>query len=250
MFYFIASIGLIGGLFSIFWAIPAFVLARYFPKLKIQGQKAVVKGTSLLMSCQPWYRAQLDFKKSLITRPGKVLFVANHRSHLDVFVFLTQIPGIRIFANKYIFKVPFLGIMMRLTEQIPVEQNKMDSFVRGIETLKEIIESGGRALIFPELTRCPPGHKGTLRFSSAPFRAALDTKAIVIPIVIRDTDQVWPRGKMEIHWGVTVNFKMLEPISSTNFASADDLAAHVRNVIDLELGERPVHPLRPREVMI
>lgn len=204
------------------------------------------------MWVQPWFKPQLDFKKysEIKKNNPKVLFVANHRSHLDVFVLLTRIPGIRIFANAYVFKVPFLGMMMRYMEQIPVEQNRMDSFISGLEVLKERIASGENALIFPELTRCPAGLRGTQSFSSAPFKAAMDAGCVVVPIVIKDTDRVWPRGKMEINYAFPVSFKMLDAIPTNAFSSADELRSRVRANIDAELGEKPVYPPRPREITV
>jgi 1-acyl-sn-glycerol-3-phosphate acyltransferase len=252
MAYFIASIAVVGFIFSYVGAIPIYILARFFPKLKSRADRNVMYGVNVLMWTQPWYKPQLNFTKysEIKKNNPKILFVGNHRSHLDVFVLLTRIPGIRVFANKYIFKVPFLNVMMKYTEQIPVEQNRLDSFIKGLEIVKERIVAGENVFVFPELTRCPVGHRGTQNFSSAPFKAAMDVGAVIVPVVIKNTDRAWPRGKMEISFGSQISFKMLDAIPSSDFSSADELRNQVRIKIDAELGERPIYPLRPREITV
>ncbi len=121
---------------------------------------------------------------------------------------------------------------MRYTEQIPVERNRLDNFMQAIEVLRNKMETGENAFVFPELTRCDPGLQGTQNFSTAPFKAARDADAVVIPIALKNTDRVWPKGSMQLRFGEKVDFRMLEPIPARAFATAEELTQYVKQRID------------------
>ncbi len=204
--------------------VPLFLLGFIFPVCNVWTEFVLHRGTSLLMNLQTWYQARLSIAiepKSSSRKPQIIL--SNHRSHLDAFLFLATIPGVRMLARKSLFFIPFLGGMMRITRQIPAKRGMVTSLQRAMEELKLRALEGQNVLIFPEMTRCQPGFDGIQPFSILPFQMALQIQAEIIPVVLKGTDQVWPKGK----WGIVSNHLIqafsLPKICASQFESSAEL---------------------------
>ena len=127
--------------------------------------------------------------------------------------------------------------MMYLSKQIPAARGEITSLSRAVERATDMVHSGERVLIFPEMTRCEPGFKGTQAFSLLPFQAAFKAKLLIVPIVFKRTDEVWPKGENEIHFDVKVSVKSLETIDSAQFPSVLELKDFVQAKINQELNQ-------------
>lgn len=174
----------------------------------------------------------------------KFLIVSNHRSHLDVFLFISKIDGLQLIAKKALFKVPVLSLMMKLTRQIPAEKGDWKSFEEATQIMQQRIHEGERLLVFPEFKRCESGQLGMNTYSTLPFQIAMKENAKVLPVVVYGTDKVWPKGSLHLK---SLNQKQyvvaLEAIDSSTFASAKDLRDKV-----FEISENKLKELAAREL--
>jgi 1-acyl-sn-glycerol-3-phosphate acyltransferase len=184
------------------------------------------------MRIQPWFAGTIAVSNRDLPAFGGCLTVSNHRSHLDAFILLSHIQGVRILSRKSLFRIPFLGWMMRAMRQIPVESGNVESFVSAMDRVREWIEQGERVHVFPEMTRCPPGMRGTQEFIAAPFHAAIKAHAAVFPIVFLGTDDVWPKGSFSLSFRRKVEARLLDPILPGQFTSAAELRSEARRRID------------------
>lgn len=232
LLYFIFMIGLIGALLAYGVCTPLYLLGRVFPGLKKRADYCLCRGIYLLMSVQPWLDAKIDLSVLEKTSGRGRLLVSNHRSHLDAFILLSRVEGIRIFAKSTLFSIPFLGLMMRLTEQIPVKRGRMDGFFAAMDAVRDRLRKQQTVHIFPEMTRCAPGFQGTRNFSSAPFAVAMQEQVPIVPIVFRDTDQVWPKGTFGLSFRHPIVITALDPIDPREFSSVDALRAETKRRID------------------
>jgi 1-acyl-sn-glycerol-3-phosphate acyltransferase len=236
--YFFLTIGIFGIFVGYGMIVPLALLGRRWPLFQTLSDRIMLYGIRVLFFCQPWFVAHLDSSQiqgGQAKGARKVLFVSNHRSHLDVFLFLTVIPGVRILAKKALFSVPFLAPYMRFTRQIPVEQGRIDLFLEAMERVRERIELGENVLVFPELTRCPAGYQGTQNFSLAPFKVAKDIGALVIPVVVQETDTVWPKGRLGLSFRRPVRLKILEPLNPDNYETSESLKTAAQERINSQL---------------
>lgn len=127
---------------------------------------------------------------------GGCIVVVNHMSHIDPlttahFVYdHGRLP--RYLAKSGLFKVTFVGMMLRATGQIPVERLTADA-VGAYDAAVAAVRAGECLVVYPEgtLTRDPDLWPMTGKTGAA--RIALKTGAPVIPVA---------------HWGVQ---EMLEP---------------------------------------
>ena len=196
-----------------------------------------------LLSIQPWMKADIKIdlsglrKSAIEATPGAdltptgALIVSNHRSHLDAFILLSRIPGLRILAKSTLFYVPGLGPMMWGSQQIPVER-KIDAFFKAMNLVRSRLQGGNFVHIFPEMTRCEPGHKGTRQFSSLPFLIAIQQKVPILPIVFVGTDDVWPKSRFGLAFRKPMRAISLPIVNPENFSSAESLRTEVRRRIN------------------
>jgi len=125
-----------------------------------------------------------------------------------------------------------LGLMMRASKQIRVERGRLDAWVKAMEDVRIKHGQGERVHIFPEMTRCPPGHKGLLPFTLGPFAAAIQEDVVVIPLVFRDTDLAWPKGEAGLRFRQPIVARTLKLVRAKDFASAEDLRTAVYQQIE------------------
>ena len=143
--------------------------------------------------------------------------------------------GIRVLAKSALFRIPFLALMMRTSRQIRVDHADLGAWVRAMDEVAARLGRGETVHIFPEMTRCPRGFVGVRPFALAPFLAALKEGAMVLPIVIKGTDEVWPKGRFELNFRMPVHVRTLSPLHPADFASAKELMTAARQQIEVAL---------------
>lgn len=234
MIFFLLTIGVIGLTFQVLAYFPMYMLSLAFPRLAGMQDRIMRDGIWILMHVQPWFKGDIHIQMPDAAGRG-VLLVSNHRSHLDVFILLSRISGIRILAKSTLLRIPGLSIMMRTSRQIGVERGRLDAWMRAMAEVKNRLRLGERVHVFPEMTRCPRGFQGVQPFTAGPFLAAMQEKAWVVPIVFRGTDDVWPRGFMGLNFRKPVSVQSLPPINTADFLSVDHLRSEVHKRIEAAL---------------
>jgi 1-acyl-sn-glycerol-3-phosphate acyltransferase len=230
--YFLVTITVLGCSLSFLAFFPLIALSNFIPAVGSWPDAVMAFGVGILMRVQPWLKARVRLN---VPQEGRVLFVSNHRSHLDVFFLLAGIPGIRILARSTLFRIPGLGLMMRATRQIGVERGRIDAWVAAMKKVGERLRQGERVHIFPEMTRCPQGFQSVQQFTAAPFLVAIQEDAVVVPLVFRNTDGVWPKGEVGLHFREPVEVVSLPPMRARDFATAESLKTEVWKRIDQAL---------------
>jgi 1-acyl-sn-glycerol-3-phosphate acyltransferase len=224
LFYFLCTIVVIGSVFTLPLYFPLMALGLLVPAVSGWPDRIMSTGVTFLMSVQPWLKARV--RLSLPDTKG-VLLVSNHRSHLDVFFLLAGVTGVRILARSNLFKIPGLGFMMRASRQIGVERGRIDAWVQAMKAVAERLRAGETVHIFPEMTRCPQGFQSVQPFTAGPFLVAIQEDATIVPVVFKNTDGVWPKGEVGLHFRRPVEVTSLEPLRARDFANADALKAEV-----------------------
>lgn len=225
--YFFLTIGVIGAIGAYALAFPLAVVGRFYKPSRKASDFILQNGIFFLMWVQPWFRnAQVIVELPQAPYPKGLLVVANHRSHLDAFVILSRFKGVRMFATRSLFFNPFIGPMLWATRQIPVDRSP-DGFVRAIAEIGNRLDQGELVLVFPELTRCSPGYTGVQSFSASPFQVAIKRGTPILPLVIANTDGVWPKGEFNIHRSRPIQVKTLKIVET----HPDMTAVQVRNSV-------------------
>ncbi|HEX4003859.1 MAG TPA: lysophospholipid acyltransferase family protein [Candidatus Acidoferrales bacterium] len=120
------------------------------------------------------------------------IFAANHASNLDGIILLPAIPQrTALFAKKELFRLPVLGLGMRLAGFVPVDRGGR-SAAAGVATAVDTLKRGLSVFVFPEGTRSPDGRLQP--FKKGAFAMAIESGAPIVPVTIAGTHRLMPRG--------------------------------------------------------
>lgn len=144
--------------------------------------------TGLRVEGAEWLREQ--------KRPA--ILAANHVSHADTVVLLAALPDrareqtVVGAAADYWYQRPMLGRLVGLAlNTFPFARTGSAQAV--LHSSSQLLKSGWNLLIYPEGTRSPDGRMG--RFTPGVGHLANETRSPVVPIHVRGTHRVMPKGR-------------------------------------------------------
>lgn len=177
------------------------------------------------------------FDREKIYRNGPVIFVSNHQSLFDIFIFYSFLDvSFRWMAKKSLFKLPIVGPAMKAAEYIPVEREDRKKAMQSLFEAAEQIRSGKSVIIFPEGTRGKIDGN-MLPFKKGSFILAKKANVVIQPIAIWGSQYIIPveRDKFfqRIYPG-KVWAKVCNPIFPEEYKnlSVDELSEHLRKVLE------------------
>jgi 1-acyl-sn-glycerol-3-phosphate acyltransferase len=170
-----------------------------------------------------------DFRVSgvRITDPRRpYVAVSNHESLLDIFL-ISHLPWEMKWVSKIeVFRIPVMGWMMRLADDICVRRNDPRSRAKALAEIKARLARRVSVMIFPEGTRSPRGGD-LLPFHDGAFRAAIETGLPILPMVVAGTRDAMAKGSLLIR-RARAEVRVLDPIETAHLTSADVAALRDR----------------------
>jgi len=176
--------------------------------------------------------ATLDPRQSYVVMP-------NHLSTVDIWAIFVAVPvPLRFIAKKQLGQIPLFGWAMRAGRFLFIDRQNATSARRTIDGAADRIRQGCSVVIFPEGTRSRDGRLGA--FKKGGFHLAINSGAQIVPVTIRGTREVMPRGSVLIYAGV-VDIEIGAPVVTTGLGPADRqaLLEDVRARVATMLGEDP-----------
>ena len=162
------------------------------------------------------------------TRP--VIIMCNHSSLYDIPVAIIALnTSMRFVAKKELFQLPIFGATIKRAEFISIDRSDHEQAVKDLERAKEKMLSGINLWMAPEGTRSKDGKLA--KFKRGAFHVAIDTNALIIPIVIKDIHKVQAGDDLRLYLNQEVEVEVCEPIDSQKFdiSSRKELIEMVRN---------------------
>lgn len=160
---------------------------------------------------------------------GSYVFIANHRSYMDVPVVLSTISAqFRFMANKNLFRIPFIGYHLHRAGHLAVDNaNPRESLRSMTEAARVIQKNGISILIFPEGGRT----EGELRqFKDGAAYIAIKAGVPVVPVALIGMRAILPMHSGELRGG-GITLRVGEPIPTI------DLRLQDRTRLSVELHE-------------
>ena len=143
-----------------------------------------------------------------IPQDGPFIIVANHSSLLDPIILGVSIkPKIIFVAAAYLFKIGWLGYLLRKANSIPVQR---ENDIKAIKQSLKILQQGGVLGIFPEggIDR----QKNNLPVRAGAAYLATKVGVPIVPIKIKGADKVLPRGAKFIRSLNKIEVEIKKPI--------------------------------------
>lgn len=147
------------------------------------------------------------------------IYMSNHQSYFDVFALLAYLPvDFKFIMKKELMRIPILGFAMRRAGYIGIDRENPRRTVKSMNQAADKIKRGISMVMFPEGTRSPDG--SIQEFKRGGFNLAIKSGADIIPVAIRDSHRIVPKGSLKIRKG---SFEMCigHPISLQDYRKKD-----------------------------
>lgn len=147
------------------------------------------------------------------------VFAANHLSQFDIFAlqgYLTM--DFRWLAKKELFQIPIFGAAMRMVGYIPVDRSRGRKALVSLNEAAARVAAGTSVVIFPEGTRSKDGKLHP--FKSGAMVLAIKAGVPIVPVAIKGTYEVLPKGKLLARSG-HVELTIGSPIETKGLKNAD-----------------------------
>lgn len=157
-----------------------------------------------------WWSCRLLFKIEFrgvdnIPREGACIITPNHVTYFDpIWITIPMPRRVYYMAWHKPFRIPVLGLMMRMFGAFPVNLDVTGDASAQREAT-ELLRKGRALVIFPEGGRTRTGK--LMPFKMGAFRLALAHGIPIVPVTIKGAETVWPVGQMLPRLGkVTVTY--------------------------------------------
>jgi 1-acyl-sn-glycerol-3-phosphate acyltransferase len=170
------------------------------------------------------------------------VFMSNHRSHFDPLAVVAALREfqLRWVAKRELTRVPFFGWALRATKHVIIDRSNTTQAVATLRAARAQMLEGISVVIFPEGTRSE-GADALLPLKKGGFMLALETGFPIVPIAVRGSRAILPKGSWRIVGG-EIEVVVGAPIAVEG-AERDELIERVRAFM-LEHLDVPVAPGR------
>jgi 1-acyl-sn-glycerol-3-phosphate acyltransferase len=191
----------------------------------------------------PWARAILWLSGTKVEVKGREnvnpeiprIYMTNHQSYFDILGLLASLPvDFKFILKQELMRIPLFGFAMGRAGYIGIERKDPRKAVQSMRKAAERIKNGASVLIFPEGTRSIDGHLQA--FKRGGFKLALKSGCDIVPVVVKGSLRIMPKGSFTIRKGSFV-LSIGNPIPVRNYAAKEmnALMARVREEMSKEL---------------
>jgi 1-acyl-sn-glycerol-3-phosphate acyltransferase len=199
-------------LFTALWTpvvAVVYLLTAWWDRRRFWAGSTFRLGAKILIALNPWWHCRI-----IGDPPARDLHpfvaVSNHESMADILIIGTLPWEMKWMSKESIFRIPFLGWMMRMAGDVSVKRNSVKSRGEAYAKTREWIERGASVMIFPEGTRSKT--REMLPFRNGAFRLAAETGRPVQPIAVSGTRDAIRKGT-GVFGRADVVVRILEPLS-------------------------------------
>ena len=145
--------------------------------------------------------------------------IANHESMADIVVLYKTRMQFKWVAKESLFKVPFIGWCLSLTEHIKLARGEYSSIKKVYREAAQWLRKDMSVLFFPEGTRSDTDEMNV--FQNGAFKLAIKKKKPILPICIKGTRDAIPKGSWIFKSKVFASVTVLPPVETFSFGPGD-----------------------------
>jgi 1-acyl-sn-glycerol-3-phosphate acyltransferase len=173
-----------------------------------------------------------------IDKQKAYIFIPNHLSFFDIFSLLAYLPvDFKFILKKELIRIPILGWSMKRAGYISIDRSSPAKARRTLEQAVDRIKRGTSLVMFAEGTR---GYNGRLQpLKRGAFQLAMASGVPVVPVAIKGTREIMPKGSFTIRKGSIV-IQLKKPIETVTYTkqTMPDLIERVSGSITAMLEEQ------------
>jgi putative phosphoserine phosphatase/1-acylglycerol-3-phosphate O-acyltransferase len=155
------------------------------------------------------------------------VFIFNHRNNFDVFMAGRLVErDYTSVGKKELASNPLAAGIGKLVDAVFIDRTDTKSAVEALAPVQEAVRKGLSLIVSPEGTRSAGRDVG--QFKKGPFRIAMAAGVPIVPIVIRNADEIAPRNASLMRSG-TVDMCVLPPIP-TEAWTVENLSHNIAEV--------------------
>jgi 1-acyl-sn-glycerol-3-phosphate acyltransferase len=208
------------GLCIVLW-LPAMALVRLATARSDPGRYTVGlmfrKIAVVTAALNPLWRFRFSGSPPADPRRPYVV-VATHESFADILL-ISHLPWeMKWLSKAELFRIPFLGWLMRLAGDIPVRRGEGRSAVEALQACRRVLGEKVSVMVFPEGTRSASGE--LLPFKDGAFRLAVTARVPILPLALSGTGPALPKRGFLFGWS-RAEVRVLEPIETTGLTTKD-----------------------------
>jgi 1-acyl-sn-glycerol-3-phosphate acyltransferase len=136
-----------------------------------------------------------NYGNEAYTKPA--VYIANHSSFLDILVTTMLNPHLVLLTNRWVWRSPVFGAVVRMAEYYPVADGAEDS----IEPLRDLMNRGYSVVVFPEGTRSYDD--SIKRFHKGAFYIAEKLQVDIVPLLLHGINYTMQKGDWLLKDGTT-----------------------------------------------
>jgi len=159
--------------------------------------------------------------KKIFDKPA--VYIANHSSFLDILIVTMLHPKLVLLTNKWVWRSPVFGKIVRMAEYYPVANGAEDS----VEPLRDLVNRGYGIIVFPEGTR---SYDDTIhRFHKGAFYIAEQLQLDIVPVILHGVHYTMQKSDWLLKDGTTT-VKMLSPIKPADTVMGEGYSQRTKMV--------------------
>ena len=179
------------------------------------------------------------------------VFIFNHQSNVDMVIIARllrrDISGV---GKKEIRDIPLIGRLLEMSGVVLIDRQDSE---KAIATMKALVDT----MIIERKSVCmsPEGTRSVTPklspFKKGAFHLAMQAGVPIVPIVIRNSSDIMPKGEM-IYRPATVRVEVLPPVPTDSWSveTIDEHVEAVHNMYLAALGQnRAAHIAKPLQVV-
>ena len=217
-------------LLGIFYVAAVWLVTAPFDPARYRAGRAFRHLAMLQVTLNPLWSFETDGEAPDNPRLPYVA-VSNHESYADIFL-ISHFPWeMKWLSKDAVFRIPVMGWMMRMANDIPIKRGKRESVVSAMAGCRDRLNKKVSVMIFPEGTRSPT--EDMLPFKDGAFRLAIESGVPILPIAVSGTRSCMAKHSFAFR-RARAKGRVLAPIPTDGMTLADvpALRDRTRDIIE------------------
>lgn len=212
------------------------LLTAWFDRNRAILHRYVCMFGEIYLKANPMWRAQVRNREKLPKSSGAIL-IANHASMVDILTVLCLKRPFKWVSKVENFRVPFIGLNLKLAKYVPVTRGNRDSVIEMMNLCEHWLARAVPVFFFPEGTRSKDGNLKP--FKDGAFRLAMKVGCPVYPVVLHQTAKGLPKHGLIPKEKMNAVVEVLDPLKPGDFQSAEELRDKAQHVMRQALDRVP-----------